>query len=109
MSENSFDNPIAEAEYYRQLMADQYLTMAQVAQRRGVEFNYIHQTMLLLNLPLAVQEYLRSGLMEKRLGRILLELEHLGDQVELAERCLREKMSAAELQQAVEKKFADYN
>ena len=94
-------SPIEEAEGYRTLLNTCYLTQEEVAQRVGKDRSTITNLMRLLNLPVEIQDNLKSGALQMGHARALLGLEDDGDRVDLARRCIVENMSVREVEKAV--------
>ncbi len=94
-------SPIEEAEGYRALRNNCYLTHEEVAQRVGKDRSTITNLMRLLKLPLEVQEHLKKGNLQMGHARALLGLEDDEDRLELGRRCIEEKMTVREIEKAV--------
>ncbi len=92
-------NPLEEAEAYRALREDFQLSQDEIGQRVGKSRPAIANALRLLRLPTAVQDLLREGRLTAGQARPLLALEQPQAQVELAERAVREGLSARDLEQ----------
>ena len=94
-------SPIEEAEGYRTLLNNCYLTQEEIAQRVGKDRSTIANLMRLLQLPLEIQEHLKKSNLQMGHGRALLGLEDDEDRIELGRRCIEEKMTVREIEKAV--------
>jgi ParB family chromosome partitioning protein len=91
-------NPIEEALAY-QALADEFgHSQEQIAQRVGKARATIANSLRLLNLPADVQAMLRAGKLTAGQARPLLAMRRAADQVALAERAVRDGLSARELE-----------
>ena len=93
--------PIEEAEGYRALMDRCFLTQEQVAQKVGKNRSTVANLLRLLNLPLEIQDFLRQGRLQMGHARALLGLNDDDDRLELARRAAEEKLTAREVERAV--------
>ena len=93
-------NPIEEALAYQALHDEFGLSQEEVAQRVGKARTTVTNALRLLNLPPEVQDLLRSGRLSAGQARPLLALGRPAEQVELAQRAVREGLSARDLEQA---------
>ncbi|MEC7227382.1 MAG: ParB/RepB/Spo0J family partition protein, partial [Candidatus Latescibacterota bacterium] len=93
--------PIEEAEGYRALMDRCFLTQEQVAQKVGKNRSTVANLLRLLNLPLEIQDFLRQGRLQMGHARALLGLDDDDDRLELARRAAEEKLTAREVERAV--------
>ena len=93
--------PIEEAEGYRALMDRCFLTQEQVAQKVGKNRSTVANLLRLLNLPLVIQDFLRQGRIQMGHARALLGLDDDDDRLELARRAAEEKLTAREVERAV--------
>jgi len=91
-------NPIEEAEAYRALQQSFGLTQEEIAERVGKARPAIANTLRLLKLPAAIQDYLRSGELTAGQARPLLALEE-GEMLRLALRAVREGLSARRMEE----------
>ncbi|MBT4503020.1 MAG: ParB/RepB/Spo0J family partition protein [Gemmatimonadetes bacterium] len=94
-------NPVEEAEGYRSLITKCFLTQDEVAQKVGKNRSTIANLVRLLNLPHEIQDFLRKGQLQMGHSRALLGLEEDDDRLELARRAVAEKMTAREVEKAV--------
>lgn len=93
--------PIEEAEGYRALMDRCFLTQEQVAQKVGKNRSTVANLLRLLNLPLEIQDFMRQGRLQMGHARALLGLDDDDDRLELARRAAEEKLTAREVERAV--------
>ncbi len=93
--------PVEEAEGYRALMDRCFLTQEQVAQKVGKNRSTVANLLRLLNLPLEIQDFLRQGRLQMGHARALLGLDDDDDRLELARRAAEEKLTAREVERAV--------
>ncbi len=93
--------PIEEAEGYRSLMDRCFLTQEQVAQKVGKNRSTVANLLRLLNLPLEIQDFMRQGRLQMGHARALLGLDDDDDRLELARRAAEEKLTAREVERAV--------
>ena len=94
-------NAIEEAEGYHTLLHNCFLTHEQVAQKVGKNRTTITNLVRLLELPLEIQGYLKKKDLQVGHARALLGLEIEEDQLDLAKRCIENKMTAREVERAV--------
>jgi ParB family chromosome partitioning protein len=94
-------NPVEEAEGYRSLLTNCYLTQEEVAQRVGKDRSTIANMVRLLQLPLELQDLLRQGELQMGHARALLSLEDDEDRLALGRRCVAERMTVRDLEKAV--------
>ena len=92
-------NPVEEALAYQALQEEFGLSQEEVAQRVGKARTTVTNALRLLNLPPQVQELLRNGRLSAGQARPLLALGRPAEQVELAERAVREGLTARDLEQ----------
>lgn len=93
-------NPVEEAEAYQRLAGEFGLKQEEIAQRVGKSRSQVANTLRLLALPAEVLEYLRSGQLTAGQARPLLALSGPDEQVRMARRATRAKLSARELETA---------
>jgi ParB family chromosome partitioning protein len=91
-------NPIEEALAYQALQDDFGLSQEEVAQKVGKARTTVTNALRLLNLPAAVLDLLRSGKLTAGQARPLLAIGRPAEQIELAERAVRDGLSARELE-----------
>jgi len=91
-------NPLEEAEAYRALAESFGLAHEQVAQRVGKSRAAVSNALRLLKLPERVQELLRAGRLSAGQARPLLALSDPEEIVRLAERAVRDGLSARTLE-----------
>ncbi len=94
-------NPIEEAEGYRTLLTNCFLTQEEVAQRVGKDRSTIANLTRLLNLPLEIQVHIKKNNLQMGHARALLGLEDDEDRLELCRRCIEEKMTVRDIEKAV--------
>ena len=94
-------NPVEEAQAYRTLSTDFGLTQQEIAERTGKRRTTIANVLRLLALPNAVQDKLRVGQLSTGHAKLLLSIERPGQQVELAERVVREGLSVRQLERLI--------
>ena len=92
-------NPMEEAEAYRTLQENFGLSQEEIALRVGKARSAVTNTLRLLKLPPAIQEFLRSGRLTAGQVRPLLAVTDPDRQQELAERALREGLSARSMEE----------
>jgi ParB family chromosome partitioning protein len=91
-------NPIEEAEAYAALQEKFGLSQEAVATRVGKARTTVTNALRLLRLPDEVLDLLREGRLTAGQARPLLALHDLTEQIQLADRALREGLSARELE-----------
>lgn len=94
-------NPIEEAQAYQRLMQEFSLKQEEIAERVSKNRTTITNTMRLLNLVPEVQTMLVEGRITNGHARALLAVSDPEQQLELAKRVEREKMSVREIEKAV--------
>lgn len=94
-------NPIEEAAAFRRLMEEFSLTQEEVARRIGRSRSLVANTIRLLNLPPAVQEYVSRGTLTMGQARPLLGLEDAELKLEAAENIIAEELSARDAEELV--------
>ncbi len=93
-------NPLEEAEAYRRLADEFGLRQEEIARRVGKSRSQVANTLRLLGLPSEVLEYLRSGQLTAGQARPLLALSGPDEQIRMARRATRAKLSARDLETA---------
>ncbi|HVS04112.1 MAG TPA: ParB/RepB/Spo0J family partition protein [Thermoanaerobaculia bacterium] len=91
-------NAIEEAQAYQALAEEFALSQDEIATRVGKARSTVANSLRLLRLPEPVQELLRSGRLAAGQARPLLALERAADQEALAERAVRQGLSARDLE-----------
>ena len=94
-------NSIEEAEAYRSLADRFQLTQDQISEQVGRARSTITNTLRLLRLPASVQDLLRAGRLSAGQARPLLALASPSSQVEVAERAVKEGLSARRVEALV--------
>ncbi|MBP7586898.1 MAG: ParB/RepB/Spo0J family partition protein [Thermoanaerobaculia bacterium] len=92
-------NPMEEAEAYRTLQENFQLSQEEIAARVGKARPAVANTLRLLKLPPAIQDFLRSGRLTAGQVRPLLAINDPERQQELAERALREGLSSRSMEE----------
>jgi ParB family chromosome partitioning protein len=88
-----------EAEAYRTLQENFSLSQEEIAERVGKARPAVANTLRLLKLPPAIQDFLRSGRLTAGQVRPLLTIQDPDRQQELAERALREGLSLRSMEE----------
>lgn len=91
-------NPIEEAEAYRSLAETFELSQEDIAGRVGKGRTTITNCLRLLRLPDEIQDFLREGRLTAGQARPLLALRDSATQIEMAERAIREGLTARDLE-----------
>lgn len=91
-------NPIEEAEAYRTLGDTFELSQEEIAARVGKGRTTVTNALRLLRLPEEIQDFLREGRLTAGQARPLLSIPERMHQVELAERAVRDGLTARELE-----------
>jgi ParB family chromosome partitioning protein len=91
-------NPLEEAEAYAALQGKFGLSQEEVAARVGKARTTVTNSLRLLRLPEEVRELLREGSLTPGQARPLLALAGAEEQIRLAERAVREGLSARDLE-----------
>ncbi len=94
-------NPLEEAAAYQQLIEDFSLTHEEVATRVGKSRATISNTLRLLQLPPAVQRYLKDGSLRMGHARALLGTPDRAFQEHLAKRVVSEDLSVREVEETI--------
>jgi ParB family chromosome partitioning protein len=92
-------NPMEESEAYRTLHESFGLSQEEIASRVGKARSAVANTLRLLKLPPAIQDFLRSGQLTAGQVRPLLAIDDSDRQLRLAERALREGLSARSMEE----------
>lgn len=95
--------PVEEAKAYHQLRSELGLAQEEIARRVGKDRSTISNSLRLLQLPLQVQEQIDSGELSAGHARTLAGLGEAERQVELAQRCIRERWSVRELEKHLQR------
>lgn len=91
-------NPIEEAEAYRTLGESFELSQEEIATRVGKGRTTVTNALRLLRLPQEIQDYLREGRLTAGQARPLLAIPDAKKQIEIAERAIREGLTARDLE-----------
>ena len=94
-------SPVEEAEGYRSLLTNCYLTQEEVARKVGKDRSTIANLMRLLSLPEEIQGHLKKGNLQMGHARALLGLGEEEERLELGRRCVAEKMTVRQVENAV--------
>jgi ParB family chromosome partitioning protein len=94
-------NPLEEAAAYQQLIEDFSLTHDDVASRVGRSRTTITNTLRLLQLPPAIQRYVKDGSLRMGHARALLGTPDRAFQEQLAKRAVAEEMSVRDVEEAI--------
>ena len=95
-------NPVEEAEAYRTLAESFSLSQEDIAKRVGKGRTTVTNFLRLLRLPQEVQDLMREGRLTAGQARPLLALPDKAAQVALAERAVKENLTARELETLVQ-------
>lgn len=96
-------NPIEEAMAYKKLIGDFKLTQEELSKRIGKSRVAIANTMRLMNLDGRVQQYLIEGIITEGHGRVLLGIDDMDLQYQIAQQVIDEKLSVRQLEKIVKK------
>lgn len=91
-------NPIEEAVAYQRLMQEFHLKQEEIAERVSKNRSTITNSMRLLNLAPEIQQMLIDGLISSGHARALLAVSDTQQQLELADRIVREHLSVREVE-----------
>ena len=94
-------NPLEEAAAYQQLIEDFSLTHDDVAARVGRSRTTITNTLRLLQLPPAIQRYVKDGSLRMGHARALLGTPDRAFQEQLAKRAVAEELSVRDVEEAI--------
>jgi len=94
-------DPIEKAQSFESYLESSGRTQAEAAVRLGLDRSTIANMVRLLDLPAAVQDMVRSGLVAMGHARAILALEDTKKQVHLAERVAREGLSVRQVERMV--------
>ena len=95
-------NPVEEAEAYRTLAESFSLSQEEIALRVGKGRTTVTNFLRLLRLPQEVQDLMREGRLSAGQARPLLALPDKASQITLAERAVKENLTARELEALVQ-------
>jgi ParB family chromosome partitioning protein len=96
-------NPMEEAEAYDRLMMDYSLTQQQVSDKVGKERATVANSLRLLVLPPEVKAMLRKSQITSGHAKVILSVEGLSRQLELAQSILNDKLSVRASEQLASK------
>jgi ParB family chromosome partitioning protein len=100
-------NPLEEAAAYQQLIEDFHLTHDDVASRVGKSRATVTNMLRLLQLPPAIQRYVKDGSLRMGHARALLGTPDRGFQEQLARRAVNEDLSVREVEDAIRARTED--
>ncbi|HRK06339.1 MAG TPA: ParB/RepB/Spo0J family partition protein [Pseudobdellovibrionaceae bacterium] len=95
-------NPIEEAEAYDLLMSRYGLTQQDVAERLGKERSSVANVLRLLTLPPEVKLMVGGGQLSAGHAKVLLAVEGMAEQINLAKEVVRERLSVRALEKMVQ-------
>lgn len=96
-------NPVEEAQAYRQLIDELGVTQEAVAERVGRDRASVANICRMLSLPTAVQGMVASGQLTLGHAKVILGIKNAEDQLTLAKRILRDRLSVRQVEQLVKK------
>jgi ParB family chromosome partitioning protein len=96
-------NPMEEADAYENLMHEYSLTQQEVADKLGKERVTVANTLRLLNLPPEVKALVRNNELSAGHAKVLLAVEGVGQQIELANEVVAQKLSVRATEKLVAK------
>lgn len=99
-------NPVEEAEAYQHLMKSYDLTQQQVAEKVGKDRATVANILRLLQLPEEVRQMVIKNELSLGHAKVLMTLPTADEQIHLAEKAAREKLSVRHLEQLVALQFA---
>lgn len=95
-------NPIEEAEAYDLLMTRYGMTQQEVAERLGKERSSVANLIRLLTLPPEVKLMVGGGHLSAGHAKVLLAIEGMAEQINLAKEVVRERLSVRALEKMVQ-------
>ena len=100
-------NPIEEAKAYRRLRDEFGLTQEAVAERVGRDRASVANISRILSLPSEVQDMVASHQLTLGHAKVILGLKHVGSQLSVARRILRDRLSVRQAEQFIRKRERD--
>jgi len=97
-------NPVEEARAYRQLIDELGMTQEAVAERVGRDRASVANICRVLSLPAEVQGMVASGQLTLGHAKVILGIKNAGDQLALATRIQRDRLSVRQAEQLVKKR-----
>ena len=97
-------NPVEEAKAYRQLIDELGMTQETVAERVGRDRASVANLCRLLSLPQEIQGMVASGRLTLGHAKVILGIKKSEDQLTLAKRVLRDRLSVRQTEQLVKKR-----
>ena len=97
-------NPVEEAKAYRQLIDELGMTQETVAERVGRDRASVTNLCRLLSLPQEIQGMVASGRLTLGHAKVILGIKKSEDQLTLAKRVLRDRLSVRQTEQLVKKR-----
>nr|WP_243237318.1 ParB/RepB/Spo0J family partition protein [Heliobacterium chlorum] len=94
-------NPIEEASAYRTLMDEYNVTQDQLAKRLGKSRSYIANTLRLLHLAEPIRSFIAEGKLTAGHGKVILSIEKLDEQKELAEQIIEKGWSVRRTEEEI--------
>ncbi|WP_170292099.1 ParB/RepB/Spo0J family partition protein [Heliobacterium mobile] len=94
-------NPIEEALAYRILMDEYNVTQDQLAKRLGKSRSYIANTLRLLHLAEPIRSFIAEGKLTAGHGKVILSIENIDEQKELAERIVEKGWSVRRTEEEI--------
>lgn len=95
--------PIEQALAFKEFMRQFDITQEELAKQLGKDRSVIANTMRLLKLPSALQQKIQSGELPQGHARNLLAIRDTAEQIEIADRIIRESWSVRQTEQFVQK------
>ena len=96
-------NPVEEAEAYRRLIDEFGLTQEAVAERVGRDRASVANICRILSLPHEIQGMMKAGQLTLGHAKVILGIKNSEDQLTLAKRILRDRLSVRQVEQWVRK------
>jgi len=100
-------NIVEQAEAFSSMLAHQGLNHAHLAEKLGVSRSVVTNTIRLLKLPEPVKDYLSKDKLNLSSGISLLQIKDKDDQVEVAEKMVKNKWTIDRLRSEVKKKATE--
>jgi ParB family chromosome partitioning protein len=94
-------NPIDEAKGYKRLLEECGLSQKQLSEKIGKERSSIANTMRLLNLPEAIQNFIADGQLSEGHARAILSLSDEKEQIALSKHVIRDGLSVRKTEELV--------
>ena len=94
-------NPIDEAKSYKRLLEECGLSQKQLSERIGKDRSSIANTLRLLNLPKAVQNFISNGKLSEGHARAILSLSDEKEQIALSKHVIKDGLSVRKTEELV--------